>query len=432
MKYLFTTVVILPSLLSALSVNDAVVRTLGENPQIFVKKNILQSQKKLLKSAKAGYLPSVNLSYSIGPEETQMISNSRDKVYHTRQDASATITENIFAGFSTLNGVKKQESLILSADKSLQDKANTLALEVATAYLDILRKNKLEKIAQENVDVHKKYLAQIKDKLDSGIGRASDYEQTLSRYENARSSYVFAKQNYENALYTFERLIKGDIKATDLEVPKIDTIPSENLDTLIDLALKNNPKIHISEADVAVARAVYKQSKSAYYPKADIVGQAYWNKNLNGIVTTPQQPYDEENGYNVLLKLSYNIFNGMSDRATAESNEYKILEKLSTLEDSKRYVEADIKIAWQTFESTKEQIVYIQKNIDAIKQTVVDYREEYDLGRRSLIDLLNIELEYNAAKNRMVTTQYDHYLAYYQILSYTGKLLEDMGIDIKQ
>jgi len=432
MKHLLATAVILPSLLSALSLNDAVVKTIEENPQIYIKKNILQSEKELLQSAYSGYLPSVDLAYSVGPEMTQTIANQRDKVYHTRQDASATVTENIFAGFDTVNDVKRQQSLILSADKSLQDKANTLALEVVGAYLDIIRKKKLQDIAQENVAVHKKYLDQIKEKLDSGIGRASDYEQTLSRYENARSSYIASQQNYKNSLYSFQRLLKTKIDANELEIPSLGALPSQNLDELVKMAFENNPTIHVSQANIAAAKAIYEKSKATYYPKADIQAQAYWNEDLNGIRTTATQPYDEENGYNVLLKLSYNIFNGLSDKAVVESNKYKMLEKLSSLEDSKRYIEAFTKIAWQTYTSTKDQIVYVQRNIDASKQTVADYQEEHDLGRRSIIDLLNIELEYNAARNRMVTTQYNHYLAYYQLLSYTGKLLEEMGVDIKQ
>jgi adhesin transport system outer membrane protein len=432
MKHLLATAVILPSLLSALSLNDAVVKTIEENPQIYIKKNILKSEKELLQSAYSGYLPSVDLAYSVGPEMTQTIANQRDKVYHTIQDASATVTENIFAGFDTVNDVKRQKSLILSADKNLQDKANTLALEVVGAYLDIIRKKKLQDIAQENVAVHKKYLDQIKEKLDSGIGRASDYKQTLSRYENARSSYIAAQQNYKNSLFTFQRLLKADITADDVEIPTLGALPSEDLDELVKMAFENNPTIHVSQADIAAAKAIYEKSKATYYPKADLQARAYWNEDLNGIRTTPANPYDTEDGYNVLLKLSYNIFNGLSDKAVVESNKYRMLEKVSTLEDSKRYVEAYTKIAWQTYVSTKDQIVYVQRNIDASKQTVADYQEEHDLGRRSIIDLLNIELEYNAARNRMVTTQYNHYLAYYQLLSYTGKLLEEMGVDIKQ
>jgi adhesin transport system outer membrane protein len=80
---------------------------------------------------------------------------------------------------------------------------------------------------------------------------------------------------------------------------------------------------------------------------------------------------------------------------------------------------------------TKQQLVYIDKNIEASARTVSDYQQEHELGRRSIIDLLNIELEYNNARNRKANTKYDNLTAYYQILSYTGKMLEEMNVVIK-
>jgi len=432
MKYLLSSVIILPSLLSALSLTEAVQQTMETNPQIFVKKNILQSEKELLQNSYSGYLPSVDLAYSAGRETTETIANAHKQYTNNIQDASATLTENVFEGFNTMYDVQKQKSLILSADSGVKDAANSIALDVITAYVDILKKKKLQEIAQENVDVHKKYLDQIKEKVDAGVDRKSDYKQTLSRYENAQSSYYLAEQNFKNAITTFQRLLKVDVDADELEKPSVGDLPAEDIDELVAIALKNNPTIHVSEADISTARATLKQSSANYYPKADVQARAYWNKNLNGIQTTQLQPYDEEDGYNVMLKLSYNIFNGLSDRSIKEANRYKLLEKQNVLADSRRYVEAYTKIAWQTFMSTQDQMVHIAKNIEASKQTVADYQQEHDLGRRSIIDLLNIELEYNAARNRMVTTEYDHILAYYQILTYTGKILESMNVSIEQ
>lgn len=77
------------------------------------------------------------------------------------------------------------------------------------------------------------------------------------------------------------------------------------------------------------------------------------------------------------------------------------------------------------------QLVHIDKNIEASAQTVADYQEENELGRRSIVDLLNIELEHNAAKNRKVTAEYDRLAAYYQMLTHSGSLLENMNIAIK-
>jgi adhesin transport system outer membrane protein len=420
-----------------MTIDEAVQETIKTNPQVEIKKAELETEKELLTATKSDYLPKVDLSYSVGPETTQTIGNSRDRVDETRQDASATLTQNVFAGFDTMYAVDQQKALVLSAANGVQESANSIALETVTAYVDILRNKELLDISKQNVDVHKKYLDQIKEKVDAGVGRSSDYKQTLSRYENAQSIYFLNEQNYKNSLYSFQRILPGDISIESLVKPTVGALPVQSLEELTALALENNPTIHLSHANVQSAEAALSRSNASYYPRADLKAQSYWNKNLNGFSkdangpSSPPKAFVEENGYNVLLVISFNLFNGLADSANKEANRHRLLKQHSALSDSKRYVEAYAKIAWQTFESTGQQLVHIEKNIQASAETVANYQEENDLGRRSIIDLLNIELEYNAAQNRKVTAEYDRLLSYYQILTHSGKILEAMNVTVK-
>ncbi len=255
----------------------------------------------------------------------------------------------------------------------------------------------------------------------------------MARYENALSIQYLAQQNYDNALSSFERIV-GDVKsATDLKKPVIGKLPANNLSELVSMALKNNPTIEVSEADIKAARAAIKRAESPFYPRIDVKAESYWNKNLHGVAIDAPTPsaYEEDTGYNALLYVKYNIFNGFADKANKEAAQHRLLNKNSTLSDAKRYIQAYTEIAWQTFESTKEQLVHLDNTIEASGQTVADYLKEHELGRRSIIDLLNIELEYNSAKNRKTTAEYDRLIAYYQLLAYTGSILNEMGVKVE-
>jgi adhesin transport system outer membrane protein len=414
-----------------MSITEVVHKTIENHPQMQMVKEDLNTEKQVLTQVKAGYLPSVDLSFSIGPEYTRTIANDRIGYDYTRQSASATLTQPIFSGLSTVYGVKQQKALILSNDNKVLEKANGLALEATTAYLEMLKNKELLDIAKENVDVHEKYLGQIKEKVDAGVGRASDYKQTLSRYENAMSVLYLSEQNYENSIYNFQRILPDEITDGYLEKPTAGDLPAETLEGLLEMAVDNNPTIHVSMADIEAAQASVSRADSAFYPTVDARLQAFWDKNINGVGTKSgptSSDYDRNNGWNALVVLNYNIFNGMYDKARKETNKHRVLKQTSTLSDAKRYVTANTSLAWYTFKSTQEQMVHIEKNIEASADTVSAYQEENDLGRRSIIDLLNIELEYNGAKNRKVVAQYDNLVAYYQILSHTGKMLEMMNV----
>jgi adhesin transport system outer membrane protein len=424
----------LPALLSAISITEVVQNTIQTHPQIQIKKESVNVNKERLTQVRAGYLPSVDLSYSIGPEATKTPANLREEAKMTRQEASAALTQNVFAGLNTMYGMREQKSLILSASSTVVESANSLALEATTAYLDVLKTLELYNIAKENVEVHDKYLKQIKEKVDAGIARSSDYEQTLSRYENAKTAEYLAEQNHFVATYSFERILPG-IAPADLEKPVAGTLPAEDVEALVDIAIKSNPTIAVSQNDIEAAKSAVGRANAPYYPSADIVVRGYWNDQVHGVgyntVTNKNDLEAEDSGYSGMLVLNYNIFNGLSDAANKQANQHILLQQNSTLADAKLYIKANTKIAWVTYEMTKKQLVYIDKNIAASAKTVSDYQQENELGRRSIIDLLNIELEYNNARNRKVNAVYDNLTAYYGILSHTGKMLEEMNVVIK-
>jgi outer membrane protein, adhesin transport system len=422
---------LLPALLSATSITEIVQDAITNHPQIQVKKNSLNVQKERLTQVKSGYLPSIDLSYAVGPEMTRTPANLRERANLVRQEASAKLTQSLFTGLGTVYAAEEQKALILSSDSAVKESANSLALEAATAYLNTLKTHELYTIATENVEVHDKYLKQIKEKVDAGIVRSSDYEQTLSRYESAKNSELVAKQNYLISTYQLQRIVPS-VDLESLEDVVVGEMPAEDVNSLVAMAMEDNPTLAVSKNDIKAANAAIGRTKSNYYPTADIVLEGYWNKNVHGLgyntITNDNDIESEDTGYSGMLVINYNIFNGLADSSNTEANKYILMQQQSTLADAKLFVEANTKSSWITYEMTKEQLVYIDNNIKASAKTVSDYQQEHELGRRSIIDLLNIELEYNNAKNRKAITKYDNLIAYYQILSNTGKILEAMNV----
>lgn len=424
---------ILPTFLSAVTITDVVQNAIYTTPSVHVEKEALNAEVQRLGEVKSAYLPSFDLSFSIGPETTKAPSNSGKKVSLVRKEASATITQNIFSGFKTINSSSQQKSLILSAQSNVEDVANSLALDTASAYVEVLKTSKLYEIAKDNVLVHAKYLLQIKEKLDAGLAINSDYVQTLSRFENAKSAEFLAKQNYLVATYTLQRL-SPDVNVTSLEEPILSKLPATTVEGLVKLAMENNTNLNILNSDINAAKSAVDVAKSEYYPKVDVVLNAYKNDRVHGLgaqVSVNQNPITEDSGYNGLVVVNYNLFNGLASSARSEVSKSILLKKKATLEDAKLFIKANIKTSFTTNELTKKRLIHMKKNIQASKEAVSDYVNEYDLGRRTILDLLNIELEYNNARNLQITAKYDLIKSHYQLLSYTGYLLKDMSIVVK-
>jgi adhesin transport system outer membrane protein len=436
MKYLLAVILItLPMFLDATTVSEVVQKTILTHPQLKVKKEILGERKEELVNVKSGFYPTVDLSYSVGPEATRTIANNHNRTDLTRQDASATIKQNLFSGFDTIYGVKQKKELVLSASENVQETANSLALEAIAAYLNILKYSALYKTAQENIDLHTKYLEQIKRTVEGGVEINSNYTQTLSRFENVTSEGYLAQLEYLNTISTYQRVLPKEVVAEEFEPPFISELAYDDLDLLTKKSIENNPTIKSLKSDIEASKASVARNESKYYPTIDLIAQSYWNKNLNGISTKNEAPlslnnYDEESGYNALLVLNFNIFNGFTDKSNKQISKHQLLKNHSTLTDNERILKLNIEIAWHTYHITAKSLEHIKKDIVAASETVASYQKEYELGRRSLIDLLNISIEYNNAKKRKINAEFERTLAYYKLLSYTNELLSEMHVSI--
>jgi adhesin transport system outer membrane protein len=424
-----------PIFINALSLTDVVQETISTHPQMKVKEEILREKEQELVNVKSGYLPTLDLSYSIGPEVTRTITNNQNRASLTRKDATVTLKQNLFSGFDTMNGVKQKKELILSASENVNETANSLAIESINAYLSVLKYSALYKTAQENVALHTKYLDQIKKTVEGGIGINSNYTQTLSRFENVTSEEYLAKLEYLNIVSSYQRVLPGKVFVEELEEPVVGQLKYNNLELLIKDCIENNPIIKGLKSEINASKALVARNKSKYYPTVDLVAQSYWNKNLNGISTNNEAPlsssnYDSESGYNALVVFKYNIFNGFADKSNIEMSKHKLLQNHNSLSDNERILKLNIEIAWNTYHITEKSLEHIKKDILATSETVAYYQKEYELGRRSLIDLLNVSIEYNNAKKRKINAEFEQLLAYYKIMSYSNKLLSEMHVSI--
>ncbi|RXJ81251.1 TolC family outer membrane protein [Arcobacter sp. F2176] len=436
MKYfIFLILFFSPILVNALTLTDVVQETISTHPQMKVKEEILREKEQELVNVKSGYLPTIDLSYSIGPEVTRTITNNQNRSSLTRKDATITLKQNLFSGFDTMNGVKQKKELILSASENVNETANSLAIESINAYLSVLKYSALYKTAQENVALHTKYLDQIKKTVEGGIGINSNYTQTLSRFENVTSEEYLAKLEYLNTISSYQRILPRKVFVEELEEPVLGKLKYNNLDLLIKDCIENNPIIKGLKSEIQASKALVARNKSKYYPTVDLVAQSYWNKNLNGISTNNEAPlsssnYDSESGYNALVVFKYNIFNGFADKSNIEISKHKVLQNHNSLSDNERILKLNIEIAWNTYHITEKSLEHIKNDIQATSETVAYYQKEYELGRRSLIDLLNVSIEYNNAKKRKINAEFEQLLAYYKIMSYSNKLLSEMHVSI--
>jgi adhesin transport system outer membrane protein len=191
------------------------------------------------------------------------------------------------------------------------------------------------------------------------------------------------------------------------------------LDEAIKLALENNPVLKAAESEVDSAIAQRAGSRSGYYPKLDLVFEQSRNENVDGVEAV-------EKDYSVMLKMKYNLFNGGYDKSRSKEAVYRLNQARNELESSRRQVVESMRLAWNSYASVLEQIPYLEKHVRSSTRARRAYDQQFNIGQRTLLDLLDSENELYQAKRAMIMAGYEKQLSSYRVLAAMGRFIDEL------
>ena len=415
----------LPFSLYALTLNESVQTTLDSNPTMQKRISDYKSIRYDLDKAEADYKPTVDLSAGIGPEHAEKKSPPTSETDLTRKEASLIVTENLFRGFNTKYNVQEQNARIESSRNYAMQEANTLALRSTETYLLVLRNKRLLDLEHENVDTHERIFKMTREKLTAGLGRRSDLEQTEARKALAYANYISQQNNYQDSIINFERVYGSVVSANTMETPAPSALPADTLSGLEQLAFEYNPTLRIERFNIKSQEAKHQKEQSGFYPTVNAELSADYKNNIDGFE-------NDDRAYRAMLRLYYNLYNGGSDEATRLQNLQLITSQQLSLNEQERAVVEKLKLAWMSYQYYYHRIRCLKLHADLSKKTADSYAEEYHLGRRSLLDLLNVEQEYIDARKEVARADHELAFSYYRILESLGLLTYALGTDTNE
>jgi len=408
-------VISLLSTLNAETLQQTLNELLSTNPVIQERLKNYNALKEDITTAEAGYYPKIDLRLGMGEESTQ-----RDNLNtnYTVYENSLQYTQNLFNGFNTKNLVKEQEYRTLGAAYSYIEKVNATSLAMVNSYLDVIKNQELLTTSVENVKIDEDILKKVKKLYQSGLTTLSEVNKIEASLALAKSNLVVQENNILNAAYNLEKILGHSIQAKNMTKPLLNqNLFPQTREEAISFALKNNPSLLVSQYNIKVAEATHKRAQSQFYPKIDIEISQTFNHNISTIE-------GKNNVFRAMAYFSYNIFNGFSDSAATQKSISQIHQEVESKHTIKRDIIQSLSLSWAAREKLKEQLTHLIEYKNFANKTLVLYAKEYDLGRRSLLDLLSAQNDFIQSKAQIITARYN-------ILSAEYKILDSMGILVK-
>ncbi len=398
------------------TIEDAIIH----NPEYRQQVKVYQGAQADLDGAEGDWYPKIDIAAGIGHEELERENTSTDL---TRKEASISLTENLFKGFKTENEIKRYQARKDAAIYSAEAAANQIALDMSEAYINLLKEQELLRLEEQNRKTHQRILDQIMQRSEAGIGNQVEVDQAKARLALASSNTMAAQNNYQDALARFQRIL-GRMPDNDLIKPEFDFAFPKTLEEATKIAMLNHPTLRSANADIAEAQAQNKTAKSPFYPQLDLEITQTFDDNINGIE-------GKNHDFQAMLRMRYNLYNGGKDSAHLESTAAAVQQAAEIRNNSRRQTIENLRYAWNARNYVNSQLGYIKDHIKLTYETLEGYRKQFSLGRRSLLDLLNTEDEYNSALRTLVESEAEYAIAELRILNGMGTLLDTLQINVR-
>ncbi len=412
-----------PTNLYALGLNDYVVDSITSHPVVREQVHVFRQVDRDLDIANSGWRPSVDLEASSGTYETESPATSQQNREYESNRVELSVTQNLFNGFDTKFQTKQAHARISSALFEIFDTADNIALEAVQAYTDMLKQQKLVELAETNVSSHERILSQIRERSNSGVGRRSELEQTEGRVARAHASLIAQQNNFQDAATRMHEVLGRYVQLSRLDEPTLPVHPESTLDESIDLALKNHPAVKVASFNVQAAIFDSSRAKRNNYPKLDLRLAKEVGDDIGGF----DGDTDE---LSLVLNLSFNLYRGGADHAEERKKVSVVHQNQEFAARVRRQVINTLRLAWVADESLSKQLKYLTMYIKNSRQTVISYGEEFFIGQRDLIDLLDAESELNSAQNQYANAYFELMAARFRIKEAMGELFPALSLDV--
>jgi adhesin transport system outer membrane protein len=423
---------ILPFLLPVtgfgLTLDEAYRTVVDTNPEIRERIESYRAVEQDKTIAYADYLPVVDVQGSVGFKHVEGSLDHRayedeksDEYMQTQ--AFIRARENLFRGFSTMNDVAQQDARLLSAQHSLMEKVSQLGLEMVESYLEVLKQKQIFTLTLENRDTHQLYFNMIKERVEAGAGTQADMEQISGRLALAESNVKVATNNFEDAKINFKRIYGEAVEPDEMMEADINaSLIPPTLEEAESTAVLRYPTLMANRKNVEAAQAAYQEARKNYYPWVDLeIKQTHTNNDQTDDFAWRTEAGDE-NEFSAMLIASWNLYNGGADVAEREKALAESFNASEKMLQNQRLVFERLNYSWAAKTRIGEQLDYLKQHRDFTKKTLEAYNEEFRLGRRTLLDVLDVENEYYTSRKAYVSALYDEQLAEYRVIENVGNL----------
>jgi adhesin transport system outer membrane protein len=405
----------------AAKIDEAISKAVTSNPDVMTKWHQFHASAAERKVSWGRYLPTLDYVIGTGRESRESPTVQPKRSYDV-DSQKLTLRQNLFEGFGTENDVARLEHASLVRYYEFLDLSEVAALEAAKAYIDVYRFRKLVEMAEENYAVHRLVFDKLSARAKSGVSRGVDLEMASARLALAESNLLTEASNLHDVSARYQRVV-GDQPAGELEppaVPLTKAIPNSR-EQAVATGFQTSPQLKAAIENILSAQRNVTLQRSGYYPRVDAYAEASRESNVNAITGNTKVSA-------VGVTMSWNLFRGQQDSSKIE----KAVQEASAAKDVRERVCRDLRqnlsMAYNDQKRLTEQLPFLDQHQLSTDKAREALRRQFDIGERTLLDVLDTENEYYTARRNYLNGEMDLMISQVKYLASSGTLLDTLKL----
>lgn len=408
---------------NAMSLHDAVQIALESNPQIGQAIQNHDATGFELRQAMGLYAPRVDLEASTG---VQMLNNPSRRSLGIEDEALFPTQIGVVATFDLYDGgfrdaeMLRQSARVDSASYRVLERSEFIALQIVRVYYQILLQQQIVELNRQNVAFHDSMVSDVASAIESGQLTEADRFQSIERLAAARARLTEAGVELAAAQIEFRTFVGLSPGPVATPQRAAGSIPG-SLEVAIANAILNNPRTLTAAADIDAASALVDQAESAMRPKLLLEGRAATGYDISGA--------DEfSSDASLRLSMRWNIFDGGIKEAAVQEELRRESESKLVYDQTVREVEQAVRESWLRLQSQGELASVYDQQLNSSAELVTSYRDQFKIGERSLLDVLDAQNTRINVQILRETARYSVMFAEYRVLAAGGTLLSFLGV----
>jgi len=391
------------------------------NPELNSQRATVRKIDEAVPEALSGYRPRVSVTARVGntytSQETILAPGlaQKDLWWTAPRSIGITAQQTLFNGFQTASKTRAAESGVFAARETLRVIEQTVLLDAATVYMDVVRDAAILEVERSNVRMLDETLRLTRARFQQAEVTRTDVAQAEAQLAAGQSQMLRADADLATSKARYRRVIGSKPGRLEPGLP-VDRLSPRTLAGAIDAGVMANPSVMAATYGVDVARLQVKISEGALYPTVTLLGNVQRGHDISpGAVP-------EQYSATALVGVSVPLYQGGAEYSTIRQSKETLAQRRLELATTRDQARATVVQVWSELQAAKAQIQAAQEQVRASEVALNGMRMEARLGMRTTFDVLHAQQVLVEARLSLVAAQHDRIVGSYNLLSAVGRL----------